>query len=161
MNILKSISKLFNFIAFSLKQEFVYKALISTGIKGIVASLVTLILSFLIAITPYESQKFALQYQIQKAASLNITPYDELTEKQAIEVMEQQPELDLKVAEYLQSNKQTQALISIVMKIFAFGFILSLLLMIFGLCAWNADMRERYKAVSKAKIRKLTTKYQS
>ena len=100
-----------------LRDEYIYKGLISLGWKfmaGALAMYFSTMLTNVVALMPYESDTFKLQFQLQQKSNILTTPFSLMSEKNATEISQKLPEMTVVAAEYLQRNKTTQAIYQLI-----------------------------------------------
>ena len=139
------------FFVFTFTKESVYKPLIATGFKGFISTLLVLVITFLTTHAPYESEKYKLQFEIQKKALLDLTPNRALTIDEAQTIGKQHPELIEQTAQYIQKQGYFERIINMVLNFLIIGTIGSIALLLLGLAGWDSDMKQQFKTQNQPK----------
>ena len=140
-----------HFFAFTFTKDSVYKPLIAVGFKGFISTLLVLVITFLTTHAPYESEKYKLQFEIQKKALLDLTPNRALTIDEAQVIGKQHPELIEQTAQYIQKQGYFDKIIDMVFKFLVIGTIGSIALLLLGLIGWESDMKQQFKTQNQPK----------
>ena len=99
------------------REEYFYKGFISLGWKlmaGALAMCFSTMITNVVALMPYESDTFKLQFQLQQKSNTLAHPFSVMSEKDTIEISQKFPEMTVASAEYLQRNKTTQLIFKLI-----------------------------------------------